>query len=188
MSRQFWKELLAWRTADGAAVGNTAAETIVFPNITIPANYMSDGRVLIMEAYGRWSNVVTAVPTLTFRIRWGGVAGTLLCQSGAITTPATATANAMWRIEAILQTRANGATGALFVTGTLTMGEDAAPTFGTVTDYGVTSLMGSAGVATPAAVTADLTADTALSLTAQWSAANASNTMQGHNYLLGSLN
>jgi len=188
MSRQYWTELLAWAVADGAAVANTVTETIIFPNVTIPANYMADGRVLRLTAYGRWSNVVTAVPTLTFRLRWGDVSGTVLAASGAITTPATATTNAMWAIELILQTRLNGATGTIFATGIVTMGEDAAPTFGTVTNYGVASFMGSAGVATPAAVTADLTADTALSLTAQWSAANAANTLQGHNYLLKALN
>ncbi len=188
MSRQFWEESIAWATADGTAVANTVTETIVFPNVTIPANYMQDGRVLMATAYGRWSNVITAVPTLTFRFRWGGVAGTVLMASGAVVTPATATANAMWRIEAMLQTRLNGSAGTIFGTGTLSMFEDAAPTFGTVTNYGVISPMGSAGVATPAAVTADLTADTALSLTATWSAANASNTLTGHNLVIESLN
>jgi hypothetical protein len=188
LSKQFWAETLAWATADGAAVANTTTEAIIFPNITIPANYMADGRVLRETLMGRWSNVVTAVPTLIFATRWGGVTGTLLAQSGAITTPATATTNAMWDMHMILQTRSNGATGSIFAIGSVTMGEDAAPTFGTVTNYGVKSFMGSAGVATPAPVTVDLTADTALSDTADWSAANAANTMQGHIKILESLN
>lgn len=182
MSKQLWSEPLAWATADGAAVANTTTETIVFPNVTLAANYMQDGRFLRLRAAGRWSNVVTAVPTVTWRIRWGGVGGTVLAASGAITTPATATTNALWDMVATIQTRANGATGSLFCILKILMCEDAAPTFGTVTNYGVVSLGGSAGVATPAAVTVDLTADTALSFTAQWSAASVSNTLQGHLY------
>lgn len=188
MSRQSWEETITWATADGAAVANTVTETIIFPNITIPANYMQDGRALKLIVYGRWSNVVTAVPTLTFRVRWGGVSGTVLIASPAIVTPATATTNAMWQVEATLQTRSNGATGTIFGMGTATMFEDAAATFGTVLNYGVVQPMGSAGVATPAAVTVDLTADTALSITATWSAANAANTLTGHIYTVEALN
>lgn len=188
MSRQFWSETLAWATADGVAVANSVTEAIVFPNVTVPANYLQDGRVLRIKASGRWSNVVTAVPTLTFRLRWGGVAGTVLAASGAVITPATATTNAIWSVDLIIQTRLNGATGTVFTMGDLSMYEDAAPTFGTVTNYGVVSPMGSAGVATPAAVTVDLTADTALSLTATWSAANAANTLTGHIYVVEALN
>ena len=44
MSRQYWSETLSWATADGTAVNTTTTETIIFPNVTIPANYMQDGR------------------------------------------------------------------------------------------------------------------------------------------------
>jgi len=180
MSRQYWCEPINWVVADGTAVANTTTETILFPDYTVPGNYFFDGRFLILEARGRWSNVVTAVPTITFALRWGGVAGTIMAQSGAIVTPATATTNAMWALRLVIQCRVNGATGTLFTMGDVTLFEDAAPTFGTVTNYGVVSPMGSAGVATPAAVTLDLTAAANLSLTADWSAANAANTIQGH--------
>lgn len=189
MSRQYWSELIAWATADGTAVANTTTETIIFPDVTIPGNYMADGRVLRLTASGRWSNVVTAVPTLTFALRWGGVGGTLLATSPAIVTPAAATTNAVWRLVMEIQTRTNGSSGSLFVIGQVVMFEDAAATFGTVGNYGVVQPMCSGGAATPAAVgSLNLTADTALSLTADWSAANAANTMQGHNYFLESLN
>jgi hypothetical protein len=184
MSRQFWSELLAWATADGTAIANTTTEAILFPNVTIPANFMQDGRALRLTAYGRFGT--TATPTLTFAIRWGGVSGTVLAVTGAIVT-STVTA-AQWEAEAIIQTRSNGATGTLFVQGRVTLHEDAVATMGTVTNYGCVNPMCSAGVTTPAAVTADLTADTALSLTADWSAASASNTITGHLYLLEALN
>lgn len=188
MSRQFWEELIWWATADGVAVANTAAETILFPDITIPGNYMADGRAIRLTARGRWSNVVTAVPTLTFAIRWGGVAGTILAQSSAIVTPATATTNAIWTLVAHLQTRLNGSSGSIFCMGEVTMGTGVAPTFGTVTNYGVVTPFGSAGAAIPAVVVVNLTVDTALSLTSKWSAANAANTTQGHQYFGESMN
>lgn len=189
MSRQFWTEQLSWATADGTAIATTATETIIFPNVTIPANYMQDGRTLVINASGRWSNVITAAPTLTFALRWGGVSGTVLTQSPALWTPTTATANAQWFLKILVQTRSNGATGTVFSQGIVTMTEDV----GVGASFGVaavsqTFLMGSAGLATPAAVTVDLTADTALSLTAKWSASDASNSLTGHIYTIQSLN
>jgi hypothetical protein len=47
---------------------------------------------------------------------------------------------------------------------------------------------GSTGGTTPAVATIDLTADTALSLTALWGTNNAANSIQGHNYQIVSLN
>lgn len=185
MSRQFWNETLAWATADGTAVANSTSETVIFPNVTVPANYLQDGRILRITAYGRHST--TGTPTLTFRLRWGGVGGTVLAASGAITAGSAVTA-AMWKVELIVQVRANGSSGSVYATGEVTVGEDAASTVGSATNAPAHDFMGSAGVATPAAVTVDLTADTALSLTAQWSAASSSNTLTGHNYIIEALN
>lgn len=185
MSRQFWAETLAWATADGTAIANTTTETIIFPNITIPANYLQDGRVLRVSAFGRHST--TATPTLTFRLRWGGVSGTVIAASGGMTAGSAVTA-AMWKVEVLIQVRTNGATGTVFATGEAIIAEDAATTVGSATNAPAHSFMGSAGVATPAAATVDLTVDTALSITAQWGTASASNTLTGHNYLVESLN
>lgn len=185
MSRQYWSETISWATADGTAIANSTTETIIFPNITIPANYLQDGRLLRLTVYGRHSTTVT--PTLTFRARWGGVAGTQIAASGAITCGSTVT-NAMWKMEMLIQVRSNGATGTVFATGEIELAEDAANTVGSATNATAVGLMGSAGVATPAAVTVDLTADTALAITAQWSAASASNTLTGHIYSLEALN
>lgn len=185
MSRQFWSEGLAWAVADGTAIANSTTETIIFPNVTIPANYMQDGRVLRLMAWGRQST--TGTPTLTFRVRWGGVSGTVLIASGALTTGSAVSAG-MWKAEIYLQTRSNGSSGSIFGSGLVTVGDDAASTVGSATNTHAADFMGSAGVATPAAVTVDLTADTALSLTAQWSAASASNTLTGHVYTIESIN
>lgn len=185
MSRQFWEETLAWATADGTAIANTVTETIIMPNITIPANYLSDGRILRVTCFFRQGT--TGTPTLTLRLRWGGVAGTVIAASGAMVLGATVTAG-MGCIEAIIQVRSNGATGTVFCVGKATVGDDATSTVGSATNTPANDFMGSAGVATPAAVTVDLTADTALSITAQWGTANASNTLTGHVYIVEALN
>lgn len=177
MSRQAWNEALAWAVSDGTAVANTTTETIIFPNVTVPANYMQDGRVLRLRAYGKLST--TGTPTITFAIRWGGVAGTLLATSEAITC-ASGAANTMWSIEAFVQTRSNGSSGSLLVLGDVTVNLTASTN--------TSGAFGVSGFDAPAAVTVDLTADTALSLTADWSAASASNTLTGMFYTIESLN
>lgn len=185
MSRQAFCELIAWATADGTAIANTTTEAIIFPNVTIPANYLSDGRVLLLKAHGRHST--TGTPTLVFALRWGGVSGTVLAQSGALTLGSGITA-APWELELWLQVRTNGATGTVFVTGHVKCWDDAVGSTGSATNAPGIAAMGSAGAATPAAVTIDATTDAALSLTADWSAASASNTLTGHNYFLLALN
>lgn len=184
MSRQFWQESIFWTTADGTAIANTTTETIIFPNITIPANYMADGRVIRLNAAGRLST--TSTPTVRYRLRWGGVSGTVLWDSGTITN-ATVTA-ALWWVDLIMQTRANGASGTLFSIGQALVGGAAAPSVGSATGAPAIGVFGSAGDDTPAAVTVDLTADTSLSLTATWGTASASNTLTGHIYVGESLN
>lgn len=88
--------------------------------------------------------------------------------------------NVNWDIELFIQTRSNGATGSLLVMGVCRVHTAA----GTVLE----NVLGVSGYDAPAAVTCDLTADTALSLTADWSAASASNTLTGLMYHLESLN
>ena len=177
MSRQFWGETLAWATADGTAVANTTTETIIFPNITVPANYLQDGRVLRLKAFGKLST--TGTPTITFAIRFGGVSGTLLATTEAITN-GSGVSNVNWSIEALIQVRSNGSSGTLLV-----MGEAKVHTSSTAVSQNV---FGVSGYDAPAAVTVDLTADTALSITADWSAASASNTLTGLIYTLEALN
>lgn len=177
MSRQFWRENIAWATSDGTAVANTTTETIIFPNVTIPATYMQDGRVLNLQAFGKLST--TSTPTITFALRWGGVSGTLLATTEAITMGSGVT-NVNWSINALIQTRSNGSTGTLLV-----MGEAKIHTSSTAVSSNIFSV---SGYDAPAAVTADLTADTALALTTTWSAASASNTLTGMIYTIDSMN
>lgn len=179
MSRQFFSEALFWATADGTPVANTTTETIIFPNTIIPANYMQDGRVLRLRAFGKLST--TGTPTIIFSIRWGGVSGTVLALSEAITN-GSGVANVNWSLEAYLQTRANGSAGSILCFGDVSVHTAA----GTV----VNNTFSVSGFDAPAPVTVDLTPASGieLSLTAKWSAASASNTLTGLLFTGESLN
>jgi hypothetical protein len=175
MSRQFWGELLAWATASGTAVANTTTETIIFPNVTIPANFLQDGRVLRIRAQGEHST--TSTPTLIFRLRWGGVAGTVIALTPTFTCGSGASKK-IWDIDFVLQVRSNGSSGTVVVIGEATVNGATVPS----------QAFCVGGDNTPAATAVDLTADTALSITAQWSAASPSNTLTGWNYTIEALN
>lgn len=192
MSRQFWSEQLVTATAAGTAVANTTTETILIPNTTIPANYLQDGRTLRIRATGAYGT--TSTPTLAFSLRWGGVAGTVLSKSGAaVTTSGTgggASMTALWTFEAVIQVRSNGSAGTLFSNGQVILYTSTVGTAGTVTNYGMPVVLasGSTGGTTPVAVTADLTADTALSFTATWGTANAANSIRCDTFQIEALN
>lgn len=185
MSRQFWEESLAWAVVSGTAVANSTTETILFPNVTIPANYLQDGRCLRVRAFGQYSN--TGTPTMIFGLRLGGVAGTLLCKTAACTTPSGVTA-ACWDLDIVVQTRTNGSAGTLMANGTARVFAAVAGTVASATGEALVTPMTAGGVVTPATASLDLTADQALSLTLTWSAASASNTATGLNYTIESLN
>lgn len=194
MSRQFWAETITWATASGTAVANTTTETILFPNVTIPANYMQDGRCLRLRAWGVYGT--TATPSCVISLRWGGVAGGIISKTGAnvltsgVGGGASMTAN--WNMEAYIQTRSNGSSGTLMTNGEVNWSTSTLATAGTVTQYGMPTVMVSGATGAPgtaaATATADLTADTALSLTGLWSASNAANSIQGLQYTIESLN
>ncbi len=185
MSRQSWSDLSYWNVADGTAIASATTETIVLPNVTIPANYMADGRVFRFTGAGRLGT--TGTPTVRFRLRWGGVSGTVFWDSGTITCGSGVTASEWW-LQVMAQVRTNGSTGTIFAMGPTIIGSALAPTVGSATGAAAVGVFGSAGDDTPAAVTLDFTADTALSLTAQWSANSSSNTLTGHMWHGESLN
>ena len=187
MSLQRWQESIAWTDSDGAAVANTVTETIIFPDVTVPANYMQYGRGLRLNAKGKLSVNTATTPTVRFRLRWGGVAGVLLWDSGLITNGSGVT-NALWALEIFMQTRLNGATGTILAMGECLVGSAAAPSVGSATGAPAFGSYGSGGDDSPAAVTVNLTIDKALSLSVEWGTAHANNTLTGMIYHLESLN
>ena len=187
MSKQFWSETIAWATASGTAVNTTTTETILFPNVTIPANYMQDGRGLRIRANGQHSTAGSSTVTLVFTLRWGGVAGTVITKTAAITQLISLTA-AFWDLDIVVQTRSNGATGTLIGGGTARVFGATAPTIGSATGAPAIAPFTAGGQITPAVATVDLTADTALSLTVTHGASSASNTVTGLQYTIETLN
>lgn len=187
MSKQFWYENIIWATASGTAVANTTTETILFPNTTIPANYLQDGRGLRIRANGQHSTLGSGTVTLLFTLRWGGVAGTIITKTAAITQVISLTA-AFWDLDIILQTRSNGATGTVIAGGTARVFGATAPTVGSATGAPAIAPFTNGGQITPAVATIDATADTAFSLTVTHGAASASNTVTGLQLTIDSAN
>lgn len=187
MSRQFWSETLAWATASGTSINTSVTETIIFPNITIPANYLQDGRTIRIRAFGLHSTLGSGTVTNIFELRWGGVAGTLICKTGTITQVISLT-SALWDLEIYITVRSNGSVGTVMGNGVARMFGATAPTIGSATGAPAVAPMTNGGQVTPAVATLDLTADTALSLTAQMGGNSASNIIQGLNYTVEALN
>lgn len=184
MSRQYWVESIWHNTESGVAVANTAAETILFPVITIPAHFLRDGRHLRLTAMGQYST--TATPTIILSIRLGGVAGTLICKTALCTLP-TITAG-LWRVEVILGVRSNGATGTVMGNGVAYLFAGVAGTVASATGEGLVTPLTNGGVLTPAVATVDFTANQDLVVTATWGAASASNTATGLNLIVEATN
>lgn len=185
-SRQYWMECIAWATADATAVANTVTETILMPNVTIPANYMQDGRAIRGTLRGKWSTT-TGTVSHVYKLRWGGVSGTTLATTGTVTLLVSIT-NGYFEIPYEIQTRSNGSTGSLLVNGHSKTFAATAPTIGSATGAPAISPFTAGGQTAPAAVTVDLTADTALAVTITHGAASASNSATGMQYTLESMN
>lgn len=183
----YYESPLAIDVADGTAVSATTSETIICPDFTFSAsdNRLYQGAAFNIRCRFDVSNVVTTPGTLTLRIRWGGVAGTVVASTGAITLSSTARATYAGRLDADLVFRSVGSAGSVFCMGDVILndvpaGTDSAP-------QGVYT-MGSAGANVPAAVAAiDTTTAKALSVTAQFSVNTADTQLTNHIRILRSL-
>lgn len=181
-------ELLGTIIVDATAVGTSSAEARLVPAMRLPANYLAPGgipgRTLMAQMRGRATTLTTAA-TMTLRLRGEAtdvITGTAWAASGAITADAGAQTATMWEIECGWTVRAVGSAGSVFAMG------DVNAAFAAVTLANqIAQFMGSAGSATPAAVTKDTTLDTYVNWTAQWSLATAYS-IQAHRYWLESLN
>lgn len=160
MSIQSWQETIFASLADSTAVTGTA-EAIVVPDITLPANYMYPGRVLYARIAGKISNVVTTPGTITLRARWGGVAGTVLAVSDAISQNIIVQTDDSWEAEFWITCRTAGASGSFLTSGKAFFGNAIAASAGQVI------LIPSASNAVVGSLTT--VAATALSFTAKFS-------------------
>jgi hypothetical protein len=182
-----YEELLASVIVDGSAIASSSSEARLVPALMIPANYLQPGgipgRSLRVQLRGRVTTLTTAA-TMTFRWRDGATDAftTSLAASGAITQDTVVQTNTMWEMECHLVVRAVGSAGTVFVMGDADMATSAV----TIANQ-TAKFMGSAGSATPAVVTVDMTANRFFNWTAQWSVATAYS-IQCHQMLLEALN
>ncbi len=153
-------------TASGSALASSTTLTDISPtpNKTVPANFLLPGMKLRLKAAGFFSN--TSTPTLLLGFYVGGVAGTALAATSAITTTTGATA---WPFSMAvdLQVRAIGTSGTVMpMNGWL----DLATSLTAFTHRPIpeTAL---------ATVTWDTTAAKAVTVGAQWGTSSASNTI-----------
>src|SRR3972149_7037746 len=105
--------------ADGAQILNTTSETIICPDYSFAANdnRIYQGAMFNIRAWFDVSNVVTTPGPLTLRIRWGGVAGTVLASTGARQLSAPARPSYSGPLDADLVVRSIGSAGSMFCQG-----------------------------------------------------------------------
>ena len=178
-----WEEVIYTPNADGTAI-TAAAETILVPDFSIPASYLTVGKVLKYTLMGRQSTAITTPGTITLRLRWGGVAGVSLAASGAFAPDPTAAAtNLTWMVEWWVQCRTVGATGTAMCFGRVEWSD--------YDDASATTIVGNlnmrmAPTSAPAVATIDTTIDKLLSATYTSSVATAS--AQAHFAILEACN
>lgn len=185
-----YEECLASIIVDGTAV-TAAAQTFITPANLLPANYLQPGgipgRTLKILARGRVSTTAAAntivftvgakttnaVPTTTER--WAF--------SGAIINDAVGAQTAtQWVMECGATVRSVGSAGTVYAQGDVAY---APMKIGTAAENAL-RFMGSAGSATPAAATVDMTVAQFLSTSITWSTTGQS--LQCHRYMLEALN
>lgn len=125
MSFQSWQELLFSSVSDATAVTGTA-ESLMVPNITLAAGYMTPGRTLRATLKGVISNIATTPGTMLVRARWGGLTGTTLVASAALAQITTVQTNDQFELEFTISCRTNGTAGTMFTSGKIFQGN--APT------------------------------------------------------------
>lgn len=185
-SRQGWEELLFAPTVDGPTL-TAAAEAAMVPDYTMPGYYMTVGKAFKYTLWGRLSSAITTPGTFTFRLRWGGLAGVVLAASPAFAPdPTAAAANVAFFVQYYVICRSDGATGTFFAMGQWSGSDFDDASAATIVGNLNSLTFGSAGSATPAAVTVDTTIAKAVSATYQPSVATAS--MTTHMAFLESLN
>jgi len=173
-----WEEVLRAEVQDSTAVASTASETILVPNVTLPARYLVTGRALRATVRGRYGT--TGTPTIIFRQRIGGLAGALAAASSTYTTPSGVTTVPFELVfDVVVRSYGRSTAGTVFTMGRFQL-TTAAPN----------TLAQQLIPATAPAVSAGFDSEAAqdFAVTVQWGTSNASNTITAHQYILESLN
>jgi hypothetical protein len=155
-------------------IANTAnqastTEAIISPQITIPPGFVRVGSVFEIEfAFSAAQGAVAqTTPGIVFRLRWGGLAGTILATTGII-TPATLLAAAGGYCRAHAVVRSLGATGTIMADVTVSDPRGDRPTLSIGNETRKSTVPA-------AAVTVNTTTSNILCVTAQCTVADAAN-------------
>lgn len=176
---QTWSSLRNFGNAGqaGTALATSATLTdvnyLTTTNCVLAASELQVGSVIELEAFGVASN--TGTPTLLLGFYYGGVAGTALAATSAVTTT-TAMTNWAWRLKWTGTVRSVGSTGTIMGFGSVDI-----PTSLTAI---TTRRIPETALAT---VTIDTTTAKALTVGAQWGTSSASNTLTCHGFTVRSV-
>jgi hypothetical protein len=184
-----YEELLASIIVDGTAIASSSSEARLAPAVMIPANYLQPmgipGRVITAKARGRGTTLTTGA-TMIMRHRIAAtdiITGTVMCATGAMVADATIQTATMWEWDANVTVRSVGSAGTVFCMGKAGVAWHSAFTAANA----ALAYAGSAGSATPAVATWDMTLDQYFQFTGQWSLATAYS-IQTHHYRIEALN
>jgi hypothetical protein len=103
-----WQSSISRISADGAQVLNSTSEAIMVPDYSLPASWVYGGKQLKYVLWGRVSTVVTTPGTIIFRLRFGGLAGTLLVTSKSQRPKTTVSTNMAAYVEMLVTFRRPG--------------------------------------------------------------------------------
>lgn len=180
MSNVRFFEPLIEQQVNGTALTNTTTPTsLIAPaaKFTLPANFLTIGKELLIRAAGRISTHTSSPGTFTFDVRFGSV---VVFNGGASGTVATSQTDLTWRLEMLLTCRSIGAS----TTATM-LGTGILQTFALSATVPVQMLPATA----PAAGTGfDSTAAFFIDLFGTWSAAQTGNSIRCDQYSLWAVN
>ena len=143
----------------GNTVANTTTETAFSSSYTIPANTLVAGSVVRVKLWGVYGTTIIS-PMLTGKVKWGSQT---LLNTGALSAAVSLT-NAGWFADCSFLVQSAGGSGVVDAQG-----------FAEFASAATTGL--SVNVPNTSTFTVDTTATQAITVTVQWSAANAANTI-----------
>lgn len=146
------------------AISNSTTET-TFSDLTttLPADFLKAGTTIRIQAWGIMATPGAAPATAQIEVKYGGTAGTVLLDSGAI-TPATSLVNSLVKVDALLTCISTGGSGTVEAQGTVAWNSNTAPAL-----RGLGT--GATGVGNAAVITIDTTAQSDLVLSFTWGTA-----------------
>jgi len=103
--------LLCANTAASSAVASTASETAFSVACTVGANTLAAGDVVRITAWGTNDTHSSGTVTLTLKVRWGGLSGTVILNNGAVTL--STSTSYRWQIEMRFIVRSIGGSGSI---------------------------------------------------------------------------